>query len=489
MSNLDTFDKLNLQKLLGQGSGGKVFQINNNYACKLYYDFDTSTIRELSLLSSIKHPNIINPIKITTYKKHAALIMEKANSDLESVIIGLSTNDRPIIIWQILNALNLLHTNNIAHRDIKPHNILLFDNMKVALCDFGLSKFGVLSGITHTHNVITLPYRAPEVILNPGYYNLSVDIWSVGVILLRMIFKNNFPFLSNLEIYHMFLIFQLIGTPTEEIWNGVSKMKNWKDTFPTFVTGNLDDLLKKTDASNSEIDLLKKMLSYPNTRITANNALEHPYFYDYTFLKDLYKCTTTIFIEPKLKIQSFPHNIGFYNNREVLFSWLYDLSKDYDLYYPTLFTAFNIFNEYIKIHTIEKKYIQLLGMVCLDISSKLLELNPFSIEQWMDSCLNCYKPNQFNKTLIYVLNYFNFNITPMIFYNKIDNSEEILFTIISYCFTNKTIIETWNVEKIIKNSTLLMKKEISEDTNFLLSSINDMTICSIKELIQSFFKV
>jgi serine/threonine protein kinase len=485
------FNKLNIGMILGQGSGGKVFQVNNNYACKIYNSTEEiSTIRELSILSEINHPNIIKPIKINIYENLPVLIMEKANSDLESVIIGLSHTDRPIIIWQILNALDFLHSNNMAHRDIKPHNILLFDTMKIKICDFGLSKFDVLSGITHTPNIVTLPYRPPEVILNPGNYNLSVDIWSVGVILLRMIFKNDFPFRSEVEIYHMFLVFQLIGTPTEEMWPGVSTMKNWKPTFPNFVTGNLDDLLKKTDASDMEKDILKKMLQYPNTRINAKKALEHPYFSEHAFLKDLYKVEDSqIFKEPSLIIHYFPHTIGFYSNREILFSWLYDISKECRLDYSTLFTAFNIFNEYIKINTIEKKYIQLLGIVCLDIASKLLELFPLSITEMMNLCLNCYTPRQFKKTLIHILNYFNFNITPMIFYNKIDNSEEILLIIISYCLTNKTIIETWNITKIINISKMLINKEISEDTNFLLSSVKHMSICSIKQSIETFFKV
>jgi len=491
MSTPVNFNKLNIGKILGQGSGGKVFQVNDNYACKIYNSAEEiSTIRELSILSSIDHPNIIKPIKINTYENLPVLIMEKANSDLESIIIGLSNTDRPIIIWQILNALDFLHSNNMAHRDIKPHNILLFDTMKVKICDFGLSKFDVLSGITHTPNIVTLPYRPPEVILNPGNYNLSVDIWSVGVILLRMIFKNDFPFRSEVEIYHMFLVFQLIGTPTEEIWPGVSTMKNWKATFPNFVTGNLDDLLKKTDASDMEKDILKKMLQYPNARIDTKKALEHPYFNEYAFLKDLYKVKDNkIFKEPSLIIQYIPHTIGFYNNRELLFSWLYDVSKEYRLDHSTLFTSFNIFNEYIKINTIEKKYIQLLGMVCLDIASKLLELVPLSNSEMMNSCLNCYTPRQFKKTLIHILNYFNFNITPMIFYNKIDSSEEILLIIISYCLTNKTIIETWDISKIINISKMLINKEISEDTNFLLSSIKHMSSCSIKESIDTFFKV
>ena len=73
--------------------------------------------------------------------------------------------------------------------------------------------------------------------------------------------------------------------------------------------------------------------------------------------------------------------------------------------------------------------------------------------------------------------------------NKIDNSEEILLIIISYCLTNKTIIETWNITKIINISKMLINKEISEDTNFLLSSVKHMSICSIKQSIETFFKV
>ena len=108
--------------------------------------------------------------------------MEKARSDLQHVLDKITKEHRPYLIWQLLNAINYMHSFNIAHRDIKPSNILVFEGSEIKLCDFGLAKTGVVAGITHTSEVMTMWYRSPEVILNPGEYDCSVDIWSIGAI-------------------------------------------------------------------------------------------------------------------------------------------------------------------------------------------------------------------------------------------------------------------------------------------------------------------
>ena len=263
---------------LGNGSYGNVHVVEKIYAGKFYrYRTDASTIREISILSTLRHPNIIAAYRTCVIDNKLVLLMEKARFDIDAVINNITIFHRPFIIQQILNGLSFIHEKNIAHRDIKPQNILLFENNHVKICDFGLASLNCLSGKTHSENVVSLWYRAPEVILNPGKYDLSVDIWSVGVILLEMILKDKFPFNSKVEIYNLFIIFQLLGTPTEEDWSGISKMEHWKDTFPKFKS-NLEDLLSMTDTTEDEKDLLKKLMAYPNKRISANEALQHPYF-------------------------------------------------------------------------------------------------------------------------------------------------------------------------------------------------------------------
>ena len=345
INDKDKIPQEHIEKKIGKGTHGTVFDLGKDYAGKIFEDIiEYSTIREISILSYLNHPNIIKIIGNGIVKGKLMLIMEKAKSDISSIIRMLEPIHRPLIIFQILNALSFMHKHNIAHRDIKPQNILIFNDIDIKLCDFGLSKLGFLSNTTHTSEVVTLWYRAPEVILNPENYDKSIDIWSVGIILLEMILKNKFPINENGEIITLFKIFNLIGTPDEKTWSGLSKMKNWKDTFPKF-KGNLDDLLYKANISNDEKDLLKKMITYPLNRISADDALNHPYFSE---LKKKYPILNTYCINVNINktLSTSLHPIKnkeiLYKRIVVLFSWFFDIRQDYNLNYSTIFTAFNI---------------------------------------------------------------------------------------------------------------------------------------------------
>lgn len=120
--------------------------------------------------------------------------------------------------YQILSGLAACHRSRFVHRDLKPQNLLLQDD-RVKLADFGLSRACYLSARAYTHEVVTLWYRAPEILLGSSLYSYSVDVWSAGCIFLEML--NGAPlFAGDSEIDQLFKIFMVLGTPTDVTWPG-----------------------------------------------------------------------------------------------------------------------------------------------------------------------------------------------------------------------------------------------------------------------------
>lgn len=180
------------------------------------------------------------------------------------------------IMCQILRGISDCHFKRILHRDIKPQNILLNDAGEVKIADFGLARAFQVPIRPYTHEVVTLWYRAPEILLNAVEYSTPVDIWSVGCI-----FAELYTFLplfqGDSEIDQIFKIFRLLGTPTEEDWAGVTELKNYKSTFPKWKPKELSEEVDGMD--EQALDLLKQMLVLdPGQRISAKKALEHGYF-------------------------------------------------------------------------------------------------------------------------------------------------------------------------------------------------------------------
>jgi serine/threonine protein kinase len=130
---------------------------------------------------------------------------------------------------------------------------------------------------TYTHEVVTLWYRCPEILLCSKHYSLGVDIWSTGCIFAEMLQKRPL-FMGDSEIDQIFKIFRVLGTPHENQWPDALKLAEMKSTFPKFKGMPLEEHTKGNIAE-CELDLLKGLVALdPHKRISAKMALLHPYF-------------------------------------------------------------------------------------------------------------------------------------------------------------------------------------------------------------------
>mmetsp|Transcript_14452 Transcript_14452/g.14414 ORF Transcript_14452/g.14414 Transcript_14452/m.14414 type:complete len:146 (+) Transcript_14452:242-679(+) len=132
---------------------------------------------------------------------------------------------------ELLESIEYCHANGIFHRDLKPNNILIDHNDELKVADFGLARAFSLPMKDYTHEVVTLWYRAPEILLGDNNYSVPIDIWACGVIFYELAHEKPF-FYEQSEIGVLFKIFQLHGTPTDETWEGVEKFRFYSKKFP-----------------------------------------------------------------------------------------------------------------------------------------------------------------------------------------------------------------------------------------------------------------
>ena len=189
---------------------------------------------------------------------------------------GIPSEQVKSYVYQMVSGIAYCHSHRIVHRDLKPQNLLIDKQGMLKLADFGLARAFGIPVRTYTHEVVTLWYRAPEILLGCKHYVPAVDIWSIGCIFAELAAQSPlFP--GDSEIDELFRIFRVLGTPNEDCWPGVSQLSDFKADFPHWNKQSLGNMIPQLDVMG--IDLLEKMLEYdPAKRITAKQALGHPYF-------------------------------------------------------------------------------------------------------------------------------------------------------------------------------------------------------------------
>ena len=220
-----------------------------------------------------------------------SIVMQLLQSDLHTVLRNpkqeLTEDHVQFIMYDLLRACYFLHSAGIAHRDIKPQNILVNDNCDTVLCDFGLAR--EISENDMTVYVETRWYRAPELIMGHSFYNDKVDIWSLGCVMAEMLLdrRQRTPLWRGANAKDQIdkIIFTM-GVPSEASVEklGPSTAKSYLTRMRAHpMVPKLPELCKKLPrGTNADaIDLLNKMLSVlPEDRISARECLAHPFFRD-----------------------------------------------------------------------------------------------------------------------------------------------------------------------------------------------------------------
>jgi len=245
----------------------------------------STAIREITLLKELTHPNVVSLNDVVLQENRLYLIFEFLSMDLKKYLDTVPEGqfmDPQLVksyLFQILDAMVFCHSRRVIHRDLKPQNLLIDNKGTIKLADFGLARAYGIPVRVYTHEVVTLWYRAPEILLGGQRYSTPVDIWSIGCIFAEMATRKPL-FHGDSEIDQLFRIFRTLGTPTEETWPGVSQLPDYKNNFPSWKSNILPTCVPQIDKLGQ--DLLQAMLIFdPQKRLSAKAALNHPYFDDF----------------------------------------------------------------------------------------------------------------------------------------------------------------------------------------------------------------
>ena len=317
-----------------------------------YTGLSQSAIREMSLCKELDHPNVIHLVEIILDEKCVFMVFEYCEHDLLQLIqyhsqivqqqsqipstptssIGPKTRQIPAstiksVLYQLLNGVAYLHANWVLHRDLKPANLMVTSAGEVRIGDLGLARIfqkPLHSLFNGDKVVVTIWYRAPELLLGSRHYTPAVDLWAVGCIFaellgLRPIFKGeeakmdgkkNVPFQKN----QMQKIAEILGMPSVERWEGVTWMPEYSqlqglpyavreqgnkrqggannagdsgsnvppglERWYSTTLHNAGYVAPHNHPGQQGLELMAALLEYdPAKRLTARQALDHPYFH------------------------------------------------------------------------------------------------------------------------------------------------------------------------------------------------------------------
>ncbi|KAL9664200.1 hypothetical protein QQ045_019598 [Rhodiola kirilowii] len=330
--SVDEFERLNK---IDEGTYGVVYRARDNKSGEIVAlkkvkmerereGFPLTSLREINILLSFHHPSIVDvkEVVVGSSLDSIFMVMEYMEHDLKGLMETMkqpySQSEVKCLMIQLLEGVKYLHDNWVLHRDLKTSNLLLNNRGELKICDFGLSRQYGSPLKPYTQLVVTLWYRAPELLLGAKQYSTAIDMWSLGCIMAELLSKKPL-FDGKTEVEQLDKIFRTLGTPSEAIWPGFSKLPGVKVNFVKHQLSALGDtglpspqcenhswpysffplttkvfifrynlLRKKFPAtsftgspvlSDAGFNLLNKLLTYdPDKRITAEAALNHDWF-------------------------------------------------------------------------------------------------------------------------------------------------------------------------------------------------------------------
>jgi cyclin-dependent kinase len=292
MSSAELANYQRLEKV-GEGTYGIVYKAadsqGNFYALKTIRleaedeGIPSTAIREISLLKDLKHPNIVYLHEVVHSEKKLTLVFEFVDQDLKKVldknVNGLPLNVVKSYLYQLLSAIEYCHSKKVIHRDLKPQNLLISNSGILKLADFGLARACGIPVRSYTHEVVTLWYRSPDILMGNRRYTFSIDVWSIACIFVEMVSgKPLFPGANEQD--QLLKIFTLLGTVDEKRWPKVTELPEFRRDFPFFPFNGWGSVCPALagDASGG-ISLLSGLLEYdPDQRLTAGQAMHHAFF-------------------------------------------------------------------------------------------------------------------------------------------------------------------------------------------------------------------
>ncbi|XP_025073833.1 uncharacterized protein LOC105426277 [Pogonomyrmex barbatus] len=285
---------LRLEFLFFPGTYGTVFKAKNRETHEIValkrvrLDDDdegvpSSALREICLLKELKHKNIVRLYDVLHSDKKLTLVFEHCDQDLKKYFDSLNGEiDLDVVksfLYQLLRGLAFCHSRNVLHRDLKPQNLLINKNGELKLADFGLARAFGIPVKCYSAEVVTLWYRPPDVLFGAKLYTTSIDMWSAGCIFAELANAGRPLFPGSDVDDQLKRIFKMLGTPTEETWPDLTTLPDYKP-FPQYhPTQGLAQVTPKLTSRGK--DLLQRLLvCNPALRLSAEEAMTHPYFND-----------------------------------------------------------------------------------------------------------------------------------------------------------------------------------------------------------------
>ena len=374
-------------------------------------DIASDILREICTLKILRHEKIVSLLDCIMSSESIYAILEEMTDNLKTYSKKFPSGKIPTqtcwtITDQILSAMKYCKQLFVMHRDLKPQNILINSSMLVKVADWGLAV-RYQKGRRNTISVQTLWYRAPEVLLENPFYDFSIDIWSIGLIHYEMLTGNPL-FTEQSETDMICAIFQMFGEPTNR------RHRSLTELFTKFcVRENCTINVQTSDTKSIFTSLSEKDESFVRECLRCNPE-------DRYAIKDVTKRKrqeneANNKLDIKLGFMKWQPDLNT-KMRKILVSWMLEVKVSHRLLSTTLDLAVSILDRMLSFSELKRTHLQLLGITCILISSKLCEVNAIGMNDCIYLCGEEYSRGdiiQMERKVLKALNYDIIRETPL----------------------------------------------------------------------------